>query len=113
MNDLQEMSDGTIDIDTPRGDAIGLTRHKFIYGSYLCKSSDYIYISFIASAKRGNFRVLVKRILDSGLGVKVPTPLARMEQIVRKAGYTHTIETDEMYGQVEVWVLEPSSSQKR
>jgi len=95
-----------IEINTDRGKKFGFTSEKFKRMSYLWKKGKYITISMIASNGRGNFKSLVDKILSDGYGVKIPTPLGRMQHIVRKNGYKHTFEHDEV-GSHEVWVLEP------
>ncbi len=101
--------DGIINLDTARAKLLGFTSDK--YGGYLWKIGDVIMVSFIVSRQRGNFKELVRRIHALGLTVKVPTPLGRMQYIVAKNGYKHTIEhDDEMNDDVEVWVLPPLPS---
>lgn len=100
------MENGIINIDSDKGRELGFTSDKFSPGSYMWKQDGAVIISLIQSRKKGNFRELVDKIRSSGLTVKVPTPLANMERIVRKCGYRHTIERDPMMGPVEVWVLD-------
>lgn len=90
----------------PDTNTLGFTSEKF--EGWLWKKADSIYISFIESKQpgRGHFSQLLKAILDSGHSVKVPTPFAKMQQILVKKGFTKTIEQDEEMGAVEVWVLE-------
>ncbi len=92
---------GIIEVDSDRGKNIGFTSDRFSHDSYLWKIEQYIYISFIESLQKGNFHKLVTSITDQGLGVKVPTPLGRMVDIVMKSGYKKTTE-----GECEIWVLE-------
>jgi hypothetical protein len=100
------MKDGIINLDTKRGKELGFTSDK--YDGYLWKQGESIFISFIVSRQRGNFRELVRRIHDLGLTVKVPTPLGQMQQILLKNGYQHTVELDEDIGEgVDVWLLPP------
>jgi hypothetical protein len=105
-----DLLDGIINLDSERAKALGFTSDK--YDGYLWKNGDSIMVSFIVSKQRGNFRALVRRIHALGLTVKVPTPLGRMQYIVAKNGYKHTIEyCEEMDGEpVEVWVLMPSNA---
>ena len=97
------MKDGMIGLDTERAKALGFTSDKF--DGYLWKDRDAVFVSFIVSKRRGNFRELVQRILALGLSVKIPTPLGRMQEIVRKNGYRKTVETTEQGDLVEVWTL--------
>lgn len=94
------MKDGLIKLDSGRGKAFGFSSDLFGSGSYLWLDSGYVYISFIESYRRGNFRRLVARILDRGYGVKIPTALGRMLAIVEKNGYR---QTDEDGAEVWVW----------
>jgi hypothetical protein len=104
------MIDGIINLDTERGRVLGFTIDR--YDGYLWKTGDSIIISLIESKQRGNFRELVQRIHEHGWTVKVPTPLSRMEEIVRKNGYRLTIEpfSDEDPIPCEVWVLPPPNN---
>ena len=101
------MKNGIIKLDSKRGEAFGFT--SLNYEGYLWKmDSDTIVISFIVSKARGNFRKLVERIHALGYAVQVPTPLGRMQDIVKRNGYVHTQEHDkEMGGMVDLWTLEP------
>jgi hypothetical protein len=100
------IEDGRIDLDTDRGKLLGFTSD--VYDGYLWKQDGHIIISFIVSLRRGGFKRLVDRILSLGLGVKVPTPLGRMKDIVRKNGYRQTFE-DKDGERYEIWVLEGTS----
>lgn len=103
------MKDGLIEMDTKRGRAIGFTSDKFRKGSYLWLSKGYVYISFIVSLEpgKGNLSKLFKNIQKRGYGIKVPTPFARMEAIVKSHEFKKTAEySKEMSSEVEVWVKE-------
>lgn len=105
------MMNGIIELDSEAGKEIGFLSSKF--GGYLWKQDGAIIVSFIVSKSKGNFRRLVERIRSLGFAVKVPTPLGRMQDIVLKNGYRHTIEHDKNMGEnVEVWVLEPPVGRK-
>lgn len=104
--EMEEMSDGIIELDTDRAEPIGFTSDRFVVDSYLWKRGPYVLISFIESRKKGNFRGLVERIRSFGLGVKVPTPLAEMSRIVQKCGYRHIVEQHPELGPVHVWILD-------
>ena len=108
MTSLATSPDGIVELDSDRGRLLGFTTDRF--DGYLWKKGDYIWVSFIVSKAKGNFRELVERICSLGMGVKVPTPLGRMTEIVRKAGYRETFEWVEKIGEaVETWVMEASS----
>ena len=114
------MKDGIIILDSKAGDKLGFTSDKFLDGSYLWKKDGYIYVSFIQSRERregyhiasreqreGYLSTLFDTILSKGYGIKVPTPSALMEGILRKKGFDRTKETSEGYPEpVEVWVKE-------
>jgi hypothetical protein len=100
------IKNGIIVLDSKDAKRLGFTSDRFGSGSYLWKMRDAVWISLITSSQKGNFQALVKRILSLGLAVKVPTPLARMEDICRRNGYVHSVEhADGMT--VEVWTLKP------
>ena len=99
------MEDGIIELDTDRAALFGFTSDRF--DGYLWKEGDYIIVSFIVSLERGNFKQLVQAIQDNGYGVKIPTPMGRMQSIVRKAGYRQTEVVDAVSGLVEIWTLDP------
>jgi len=99
------MKDGVIHPDSKFGKKIGFTSDKF--DGYLWKLGDYIYISFIISKQpnQGNLSKLFNNILNTGHGVKVPTPIGKMEIIVRRKGFIQTYEWDDVFqANVEVWI---------
>ena len=103
---MQQLKDGMIQLDSERGLPLRFTSDRYGSGSYLLKKDGTIIVSFIESLSRGNFRELAQAIIASGLRVEIPTPLGRMNDIVRKAGYTQTFTFCEEFGElVEVWVL--------
>ena len=102
---LKDLCDGPITIDSPRGESIQFTSDRFSSDSYLWVRGEAVYVSFMESKARGNFRTLVEAILAAGMTVKVPTPLGRMEQIVQKCGYEFAVEDDHDIGPVEVWTM--------
>ncbi len=108
QDDILAMKDGCISPDSPAGRTFGFTTDKFTPFSYLWKKGDAVYISMISAMNpgKGNFKGLVQTLVGKGLTVKIPTPIGKMEDIVRKNYYTPTLE-DTDYGSVEVWVLNP------
>lgn len=100
----------------PFGVSVGFTKEDFDGQSYLCIIGDAVWISLImvrAKAEEepkrtisrmpertGKFKAMIEKIRAKGYRVKIPTPLGRMGEIVRKAGYVQTVE-----GDCEVWVL--------
>jgi hypothetical protein len=91
---------------------LGFTSDKFDDNSYLWERDGAIYISFISSLYEGegNVRKLFQTILEKGYVLKVPTPLGRMNHIVRDNGFKETCEEpteDEPWDEpIEVWVKE-------
>jgi len=101
------MKDGIIKLNTDRGKKFGFFSDLFF--GYLWKRGDYIIISFIESLHegQGNLSKLFSSILDEGYGIKVPTPFARMEKILRLKGFKQTYEYSKTFGEdVEIWVKE-------
>lgn len=96
-----DIPDGIINLDDESAKILGFTSDRF--DGYLWRSGPAIIISFIASHARGNFRALVERIVELGLRVDVPTPLGRMQSILRRNGYKRRVEHDPQMGPVEVW----------
>ena len=101
-------SDGMIELDTPFARSIGFTSDKF--SGWLWKVNDVICISMITSIEegKGHFGKLCKDLLRNGFTVQIPTPLGRMESIVRKNGYKMKIvpfHPPEIMEPVEVWEL--------
>jgi hypothetical protein len=97
------MTDGIIELDSPVAVALGFTSDKF--GGYLWKKGSTITISFISSLTpgRGDFSTLIKNMLSAGYRIVVPTPLAQMEQILKKWGFRPSLVLDPDMGNVEVW----------
>ncbi len=89
---------------------LGFTSDKFTSESYLGKKGDYIYLSFIHSQKEGKgyLSQLMRNIFRASYGVKIPTPMGKMEEIVRKKEFIQTWEYSKAMGDepVEVWVKE-------
>jgi len=106
--EIASITDGAIFLDSDRGKLFGLISQRFGCGSYLWKSDQYVYVSFIESLRKGNFRELVSLIRNHGLGVKIPTPLGNMQRIVRKSGYSMEKENTDL-GVCEVWILEKAT----
>jgi hypothetical protein len=102
------MEDGIIEVDSQFGKELGFTYDQFTRTSYLWKSGQTIYISAIEACERGkgNLRRLFQAIEAKGLTIKVPTPFRRMEEILRKQGFKHTVEDGPDMPGVEVWVKE-------
>ena len=99
---------GIIEVDSQRGKEIGFTSERFFPDSYLWDDADRVMVSFIHSRAPGNFRALVAAIHAEGKTVAVPTPLGRMEGILRRNGYQHVVESDPEMGDVHVWIQSPA-----
>lgn len=97
--------DGIIELDSGRAEPIEFTSDRFGPRSYLWKTGNVVIISFIHSLRKGNFRQLVERIRGMGLDVHIPTPIGRMEHIVRNAGYRMEFR-DFVGSPIEVWILD-------
>jgi len=76
------------------------------FDGYLWRYSDAVYLSLIISLKPGcgNLSRLFDAIWKTGRAVKVPTPFAHMQAILRAKGFQETSE-----GACEVWVKPPAS----
>lgn len=109
---------GEITLDSPLGLELLFTSDRFIRGSYLWKDGNYIIISFIGSKTSGvgYLSDLFKRIESKGWGCKVPTPFARMKEIIIKKGFKATIEPfapeQGIMDPCEIWVKSPPNNQK-
>ncbi|MFA5313473.1 MAG: hypothetical protein WC375_09200 [Methanomassiliicoccales archaeon] len=116
MPSIKDYPDGIIELDSPLGKELGFTSDKF--DGWLWKRGREISISMIISKEegKGNFKALCERILAVGFAVLIPTPMGRMEGIVRKADYKmKTRPFDKEAGimePVEVWVKRPRHSSK-
>ncbi len=99
------MKNGIISLDTPRAKQFGFTSGKFM--GWLWKSDGYIIISMIQSLKgnQGNLSNLFENILNKGYGIKVPTPLGKMQSILEIKKFKQTYEYwKEMGEDIEIWV---------
>ena len=97
------IQNGIITLDSNVGKEIGFLSSKF--DGYLWKKNNTIIISFIISKDRGNFRQLVKTLLDKEFKIEIPTPLGRMQDIVLRNGYIYRTVHDKLMGIVDVWSL--------
>lgn len=99
------MEDGIIELDTDRGKTLGFTSDKF--DGYLWKTGNYIIISNIESLNQGqgNLSKLFSSIQKIDMGIKVPTPFARMKAIIIEKGFKRKDEFFEEANEMcEVWV---------
>ncbi len=102
---VSELKDGMI-LPGKAPDSWGFTEDRFKENSYLWRVGSDLLISFVWATQEGKgyFSSLVRSIENDGLRVKVPTPLGRMEMILRRWGFHSTTEEDSEMGPVEMWV---------
>jgi len=95
---------GEIQTDHPLAVALGFTADRFDGYLWLAEKNS-LYVSFVDAKHpgRGHFRAFIEKALTMGFTVKVPTPIGRMEGIVRRWGFEHIVEPSEM-GPCDVWV---------
>lgn len=104
------ITDGQIPVDSEEGKELGFTSDIYEPCSFLWKMGSDIYVSIIITKsgqrRKGHFTSLINKIHSFGLGVKVPTPLAQMDVVLRKKGFLQSWEFD-MVSQcdIEVWTL--------
>lgn len=96
------MDDGMIAVGSEFGKSLGFTRDEFQGDSYLWKRGDRIIISLITARNpgQGAFPSLVRSIEEAGFQVAVPTPLARMREILVKQGFKPAA----MMAGAEIWM---------
>jgi hypothetical protein len=100
------MTDGEVSIGDPLAEELGFTA-EHVYDGYLWLIGTDLYVSLVTMRHQGqgHFRAFVEKALAKGLTVKIPTPLGRMENIVRRWGFEYTVEqVDSVLGACEVWV---------
>ena len=98
--------EGKIDPDSDGGNALDFRSDKFSHDSYLWRIGNDVYISFIESLHpgKGYFRDLLTNIQRAGFTPCIPTPFARMRQILSRLGFVSTHEPDADSGDIcEVW----------
>ena len=102
------MEDGIINLDSDRGKSIGFTSDKFM--GYLWKTGEHIIITVINSLEpnKGHLKALFTTIEAQGYKIKVPTPFANMTEILIRMGFQGSIEQDNRFGPVEVWMKDES-----
>ena len=95
-------------IEPTDNNSYGFTRKKF--SGWMWQFGKTAYLSMIISnnPNRGNFRKLIQNLLNAGYTVKIPSPLGRMLDIVKKNGYTPIKEFSKEYGcDINLWVKGP------
>ena len=98
------MDDGIIEVGSDRAAAFGFTPE--LYDGWLWKTGDRIMVSAIFSKQegKGNLSRLFDAIEAAGFQVAVPTPLGKMESILRQKGFVSHVENDHEMGPVDVWM---------
>jgi len=107
---MTPLPDGQIPVDSEVGKAWGFTSDIYRTASFLWKLHDDIYVSMILihhlQQHKGHFSRLIKCIHKARMNVKVPTPVGKMNAVVRKKGFVQTQEYDPITEcNIEVWVL--------
>ena len=94
-------------MDSAIGRELGFTSDRF--DGYLWIHPGEIYVSFIESRQQGEGHLsqLFDACWSRGLTIKVPTPFAHMEAILKRKGFEHTWEQTSMNDACEVWVKSP------
>jgi hypothetical protein len=93
--------------DSPEAVEIGFTSDKF--RGHLERRGNSVYIWQIRAVRQsqGDFSRLLQRILDSGLSVRIPTPIGKMKEIVRRRKFRLECGFDPEGERFEVWVKDP------
>ncbi len=99
---------GLIVPDSPEAVEFGFLSANFFGDLRLVNGAIYIWLIFSKEPGKGHVSALIQRMLDCGYTVKVPTPIRRMAEIVRRKGFTCTAEYNPELEPYEVWVKEPS-----
>jgi hypothetical protein len=101
---------GPIFPGTKIGTLLGLNTVDFWKDTYLWKQGDRILISFIAVKNEGQgiFSHLLDHLFNLGFTVGVPTPLGKMQTILKAKGFKETWEDDPPFGAYAIWVKEPN-----
>ncbi len=101
------MNDGIIKLGTVFSNEIGFTKEEFF--GYLWKTGEMIVISFIESRQpnKGNFSRLLKAIWDRNFAIGVPTPLGKMQAILKKKNFQPY-----RYEDCIMWIKEPEKRPK-
>jgi len=98
---------GLIVPDSPEAVELGFSSVKFCGDLRLVNGTIYMWRILSKEPGKGRLSGLIQRMLDCGYTVKIPTPIGRMAEIVRRKGFTRTVEYDPELEPYEVWVKEP------
>ena len=82
------------------------TADRWEPASYLWRKGDAVTLSFVAARQHGQgyLRDLIAGIERAGFRVRVPTPLSRMEAILRHYGFRpHDEWWEDVRAPVEIW----------
>lgn len=97
-----------VNLEDPFADEVGFTRDRF--DGYLWRIGQVVYISLVVSKQpgEGHLSALFEALSSRGYTVRVPTPLAKMEAILRGKGFE---EKREWWEEIEdygtVWEKPP------
>ncbi len=110
---MDSSCDGPLDaelivLDSAEAVRWGFTSDRFYGHLRRRRNSVYIWLVLSKDPGKGNFSSLVQSILDDGYTIKIPTPIGRMNEIVRARGFVPTLEFDPEGEVFEVWVKEPA-----
>ncbi len=111
ISDHQNIEFDPIVPDSPH--AAGLGYCSDMFEGHIRRVGRTIYIWKILSKDpgKGHFSALVQKILDSGCTVKIPTPIGKMAEIVRRKGFIPTVEYNPELEPYEVWVKKPGTDE--
>jgi hypothetical protein len=101
-----EESRGPIEPGDPEAEGWGFTPELFVEGSYLWRTGSEVMVSFVAARSPGSGALSKLRagLKKAGLRMAVPTPLAQMEEILKRWGFKKEVRrSKEMRCDVEVW----------
>ena len=96
--------------DSPEAVEFGYSSARFSGCLRRKNRSIFIWQIFSKEPGKGHFTHLVKKILDAGYTVQIPTPIGKMAEIVRHLGFTPTCAYSPELELYEVWVKEPARS---
>lgn len=103
---IDQHFNGEIRPSSSGGVLIGYTVEHF--DGWLWKDDDKFTFSFVICKQMGKLRDLAETLLLLGYTIEIPTPSARMKEIVQKNGYTKFMVYDKDFQEeVEVWRLTP------
>jgi hypothetical protein len=99
---------GMIRLDSEFAKELSFTSGFFKEGSYLWGDGNRVVVSLIESRNpgQGAFRTFLRTCDRLGIIIVVPSPLPRMMAILQHYGFVETWESDDVFGEVDVWIKE-------